>query len=318
MLLGPELFYRDQHTTALKEALKAEHGDVDTFVFDGSIASAGDVLEECRSFGLMSGFKLVIINDAELFCAAEDRRDALIRYCESPSDAATLLLRAKSLNAPKLKKAIETAGVVVPCEPPDEAKTIGWVIKRATQRHGAAMDEDAAVRLVHQHGRDLTKLDEEAKKLALAAGDDKRITRAMVHELSGGGVELNPFEIQGALLSGDPRVTLHAIVDVLESQPRDAHVPLGIAAAMAAARLHEQAATGSAGKAWGDLGFALGRIKGRVSQQDAKALLDAALKADVDNKSGIGDPRRNLEILALRFAEVTGRGQRGAQTTRPR
>ncbi|MAY74642.1 MAG: DNA polymerase III subunit delta [Phycisphaerae bacterium] len=304
LLSGSDVFLRDEHTAALKRALEKEHGQIDVARFDGSTAPVADVLDECRSFGLMAGYKLVIVDEADQLAGAEERREAMIRYVENAGDAATLLLRAPKFLKSKLRDAIEKHGVLIDCSPPDESKAAIWIAKRAKQRHGAEMAPEAARMLVAAHGADLGKLDAEAGKLATAAGDGGAITPDLVAQLGGGAREISPFAIQGALLSGNAAYAIHAVRDVLDNAPRDAHVPLGIAAMQAAAKLHEQAATGRPAKSWGELGDALSRARGRLSVDEAKRLFDLAIQADVNGKSGVGEPDRNLEILAAEFSRA--------------
>src|SRR5207253_8118234 len=47
------------------ELLTKAHGEIDSFRFDGASASAAEVLDECRTFGLMRQQKLVIVDNAD-------------------------------------------------------------------------------------------------------------------------------------------------------------------------------------------------------------------------------------------------------------
>ena len=49
------------HFEALRGALEAEHGEVDTIQFDGQKASLADVLDELRSLALLQRHKLVVV-----------------------------------------------------------------------------------------------------------------------------------------------------------------------------------------------------------------------------------------------------------------
>lgn len=302
LLKGPETLLRDEHTDSIRAELAKEHGDIDTVRLDGGSAALADVLDECRSFGLMAPYKLVIVDDADELCAAEDRREVLIRYAHAPSEAATLVLRAGPFNFPKLEKAIAAAGVLLPCAV-ETVKDLGaWITRRAKQHHKAAIEPDAVALLTERHRDSLAKIDAELAKLAGAAAG-KPITAALARELGGGHREMDPFKIQAALLSGDPTTTLRGIRDVLDNARTQASIPVGIAALQTAVNLHEMALTGRS-KAWGDTAALLGRYRGKLHPIDAKALLNVALTVDVHNKSGVGDPVRNLEMLALRFAET--------------
>jgi DNA polymerase III delta subunit len=74
--------------------LRERHGAVDEFNFDGATCSLADVLDELRSYGLMSQHKVVVVDNAEQFMQGDDRRRAMERYAESPMQDATLILRS--------------------------------------------------------------------------------------------------------------------------------------------------------------------------------------------------------------------------------
>ena len=96
VLIGKELFLRSQYTSMLRSALEQAHGEIETFQFGGDADSAA-VLDECRSFGLMAGHKLVIVDDADQFVRAETR-PMIERYAQNPSEQATLVLRSAKWN----------------------------------------------------------------------------------------------------------------------------------------------------------------------------------------------------------------------------
>src|SRR4051794_25098969 len=61
ILHGKEAYIRLERTSQLRDALAKAFGGVDTVTFNGSTTSAADVLDECRSFGLIAQHKLVIV-----------------------------------------------------------------------------------------------------------------------------------------------------------------------------------------------------------------------------------------------------------------
>ncbi|MGP1345897.1 MAG: DNA polymerase III subunit delta [Phycisphaerales bacterium] len=72
--MGPEtrlaLFHGDEHylatayTEELRRALEGAFGEVEVVRFDGASASVAQVLDECRSFGLMTTHKMVVVDNA--------------------------------------------------------------------------------------------------------------------------------------------------------------------------------------------------------------------------------------------------------------
>ncbi|MFA6047173.1 MAG: hypothetical protein WC718_19480, partial [Phycisphaerales bacterium] len=202
LLHGNDSFLRSLHTAALRKALEKAHKTIDTVVFDGNTASAADVLDECRSFGLIAGYKLVVVDNADQI-VKEANRPLFERYCESVAQGeppgATLLLRAGTWYPGNLDKLIAEVGAVVKCDEPGEREAVGWVSKRAAKEYEAAIAEDAADLLVARVGTNLGRLDSELAKLVAAAGGQE-IDRALVIEFVGASREEAAWGIQSTLL----------------------------------------------------------------------------------------------------------------------
>jgi len=220
VLHGPEAFLRSLYTDQLKAALTKVHGEIEIVRHDGRACQAVDVLDDCRSFGLIQQHKLVIVDDADEFLkSSEDEesdgppaapgrksnRQLIESYCGSPSDSATLLLRCGTWRGGKLDKLIPEVGAVMACEELSDDRAVAWVGKRATSRYQATIDLATASLLVERLVTDLGRLDSELSKLSSAAGDGKPITRQLVVELVGQSREEEVWGVQQTLLSGDAR-----------------------------------------------------------------------------------------------------------------
>lgn len=321
VLKGKEAFLRAEHTSAFKEKLVASVGDVDTFLFDGEKDEAADILDECRSFGLMSGHKLIIVDNAEAF-VKDTNRSLVERYVQAPNDEATLVLRTEIWRGGKLDKMIAEVGTIVECNQVTPEQAMKWSRLRARKRHGAELEEKAAWMLIDRFGPDLGRLSAEVAKLAVASGSRASgggvITPAIVMEMCAGSREIEPWAVQQPMLSGDAEFTLASLRRILDNAPRDAHVPVAMACAQLAANLHavgrssraEQGAVGKSRKLWGDRLFPIADKAARADAETLRSLLNAALDTDAKGKSGGGTPVIDLEALAVRFAGVLGGGPR--------
>lgn len=317
LLKGKEPFLRAQHTSDFKDKLTAAFGGVDVFLFDGEKDEAADILDECRSFGLMSGHKLVIVDNAESF-VKDTNRSLVERYVQAPNDEATLVLRAETWRAGKLDKMIAEVGSIVLCDSVSPDIAAKWCRLRARKRHETELDEKAAWALIARYGPDLGRLQAEIAKLAIAAGTPESgggvITVELVVEMCGGSREIEPWSVQEPMLRGNAEYAIVSLRRILENAPRDSHVPVAMACAQLAANLH---AIGNAGRAdlqmvgkarklWGE------RVRpiaagARIADPTAlRRLLYDALEADAKGKSGGGTPAIDLEVMAVRFAEVLG------------
>lgn len=313
VLHGKETFLRSHHTAELRSALEQAHTQIDVLTFDGLTAAVADVLDECRSFGLMHQHKLVVVDNADQLVKG-DNRPFVERYAAAPSDTATLLLRCDLWHRSNLDERIQQIGAIIKCEEPKPHEAVRWVADRARSRHDAPIDRDAAQALVDRVGLSLARLDSELAKLAVAAGPGKPITLDHVHELVGASREEEAWSIQRELLSRDPARALRQLHTILDNAPRGAHVPVTWSCVDLARKIHsvvqgaaqrvDRRQLESDLKLWGDSKDAILAEARRVAPDSARDLLAAAVRADYNQKRSIGDPYRTLEVLALRFASL--------------
>lgn len=316
VLHGKEAFLRADYTRQLKTKLLEHHGDLETVHFDGLTDAPADVLDECRSFGLMQQHKLVVADNADQLIKG-DARPLMERYAEAPVQAATLVLRCDTWNKGNLDKLISKAGgEIVKCEdlPPQQA--IAWANARATEAHGVKLARDAAQLLIERVGGDLGRIDSELSKLAVEA-DKGTITAEQVGELVGMTREEVVWTIQDLILTAGPEELLTQLRVILDNSKQDQTVVTFFAAMdlcrklHAAARGFEQrmspADIAKRLKLWGPSRDAILGAARRIDPNEAAALLTRAVDADRRNKSGFGQADRSLEMLTL---EIAGRSRR--------
>lgn len=327
VLHGPEAFLRSLYTDQLKAALTKVHGEIEIVRHDGKACQAVDVLDDCRSFGLIQQHKLVIVDDADEFLkSSEDEEDdappaaparktnrqLIESYCASPSDSATLLLRCGTWRGGKLDKLIPEVGTVMACEELSDDRAVAWVGRRAPSRYQAAIDLATAALLVERLGTDLGRLDSELSKLSSAAGDGKPITRQLVVELVGQSREEEVWGVQQTLLSGDGRAILPHVRELV-SISRVPTQQMMWAISDLARKLHGMSAGLRAGmnpfalagtlKLWGPGKDAVTHAAHRTTPAAAAKLFGACVDMDARTKSGLSDPERAIEVLAVRFAD---------------
>lgn len=348
LFVGPEAFLRNAYTDQLKAAFAKAHGDApEVFRFDGAAPGLQvvDVLDECRSFGLMAQHKLVIVDNAETLlkeqgegddgepaAASEDaggsgaarkmtKRELMERYVQSPCESATLVLRSeKGWRPGKIDKYIAQVGIVKPCVPPEPGKSLVWMVARTRNAYQRTLDPKAAEAMLELLGVDLSRMDGELAKLSSAVKADEPITEELVRSMvQGTSQEEKPFVIGDYLLSADPSVPLRKLRELVDLAGMD-EVPLRWACISTASKLHavtrEVAAgvppnvAGRAVRLWGPQAEMIRTAARKMKPSEAAALLRHAVEADVRAKSGGGDPGLGLEILTLRFsAAARGEGK---------
>lgn len=313
LLYGKELFLRTHYTTALRNALEQEHGEIETFRFDGASCSAAEVLDECRSFGLMSTHKMVVVDDADTFVNAETR-PIIQKYTESPNDQSTLVLRGSTWHKGNLDKAIGKVGVVIKCDSVDEGVAAKWIIGRAKRQYGAEVGPRVAAMLVDRLGTDLGRIDGELGKLSTAAGAGGAITEQHVSELVGLTREEEVWAIQSHLLSGNLEQTIRELRVILGNGAKDTHVPAVFACSDLARKLvgaSEGMARGVNAntiakelRLWGPSRDVILHAAKRAGAARSRRLFDRCVDADMTIKSSSVDPKILLERLAVEFAMV--------------
>jgi len=321
VLHGKESFLRSEHTRRVLDALRERFGAVDEFSFDGASCSLADVLDELRSYGLMSQHKVVVVDNAEQFMQGDDRRRAMERYAESPMPDATLILRSAGWRPGTFDKLVAAVGVILKCEAPGAAEAVRWAVARSQKRHGVELSAAGAQALVERVGPDLGRLDSELGKLAVGAlaagtGDRVVITPELVKEFTGLSREEQAWEIQGALATGDPAQALNKVDELLRIS-RAPEVMLAWSAIDLVRKVHDAAALAAQGqpdgaiakqlKLWGDGAAVVLRVARSVPLARAAALLQAAVAADRRMKSGLSpEPSRAIEALAVQVSAGLG------------
>jgi len=312
-LVGKDPFLVADATRRLREALAGAHGEVETIRFDGLSARLADVLDECRTFGLMRQHKLVIVDNAEQLIKDENRA-LMERYAASPPEGATLLLRCERWYKGKLDALIERVGCVLSLAEPSDADAIVWAIGRCPEEYGCAIQRDGAQLLVDRLGPDLGRIDMELAKLSLMVEKGGPITTKEVADGVGVTREEEVWEIKRTLLTGDAAQILGHLRLILDNSRKDSAVAMSWAFMDLARQLAVAARGLRAGvnpgvlmkdlKLWGANGEAVLGAAHRVDPKRAAALMHEAVEADVRSKTGLGEPERTLERLALRFASL--------------
>lgn len=310
VLHGKEEFLQAEYLRMLREALAKAHGEIDPIRYDGSTAALADVLDELRSLGLMQQYKLVIVTDADSFITSH--REALERYAEAPEEQATLVLRPGTWNAKwRLHKAAVKVGQVVKCENVDAHTAGRWAAKRIEARYGRRIAPRAAAALIERLGTSLTRLDSELAKLAASVAEGETVDMDQVEAMTGRASERMAWEMQEALLSGQPEAALaklHELLD-LAGQPKELVMyfvadllrKLHRAAGMVRARVNEFNILKEL-KVWPQHRQPpfMHAVRA-LDESGAAALLAQLTEADSRAKSGYGDHRRSLEEFCILF-----------------
>ncbi|CAN5678453.1 hypothetical protein BH11PLA1_BH11PLA1_23330 [soil metagenome] len=343
ILHGAERYLILQHTEALRRTLIARYGEIDTFTFDGNSATPADILDECRSVGLMAPRKLVIVDNTDALLRAGDdddtpaapaprggprrrgeksARELFEGYASQPEAATTLVLRSAAWRPGKLdEKVLSAGGLVEKCDTLGDAAAAKWAIESAKASWDVTLPRPAADLLIKNLGNELGRLESEVAKLALNAGPGGSIAEAAVKASVEVEREVDAWSIQSTLLEGDPVKSLHELKERIETS-RLSPVLIGIAYIDLARKVagsctglalgKRDSEVSSEQRLWGASSGPILAAARRIKPRQAAALLKAAIEVDVRQKTG-GDGRDALEGLTLKFAAAFGGTHTGAQ-----
>jgi DNA polymerase-3 subunit delta len=196
--------------------LRDRIGDDATEHLNARDASAEDVIAACNSMGLFGGERLVIVEEAERWKAADVKEIA--GYLAAPAPATVLALVAEEIKADAaLVKAVAKAGQVLSYEVP-KRKLPEWVAEQFG-RYGATADRDACRALVEMVGDDFEELQSEVDKLATwAAGE--QVTLRDVEQMAAGRAETAIFSLTDAWGRRDVAGVLASAEAIMERSHR--------------------------------------------------------------------------------------------------
>ena len=157
----------------------------------------------------------------------------------------------------------------------------------------------------------------ELQKLSTAVGERGTIETTTVSDLVGSSREEKAWELQSAVLSGHPASVLRVIEDILlphrDTERRGLLILMAWSLADLLRKLHAGSRMLAAGidersiarelKLWGSGRDNMLHAARQTPPALLARLLADAIHTDACAKSGVGDSRRNLEILSLQITE---------------
>lgn len=200
LLMGEEPFFIDQVADFIEEnAIDASQRDFNQFLVYGKDITGGEVVALCREVPFGSPYRVIIVKEAKNL----KNIDLLCKYAEKPSPQTVLVLCHKygKLKA-KQYMPFDKSGVVMASDKIKDYKLEPWVEQRAKD-YGYNISRQIASVLAEQIGNDLSRIDNEFKKLKVVFAPGTEITTDIVEKYIGISKEYNIFELQNALAARD-------------------------------------------------------------------------------------------------------------------
>ncbi len=229
VLVGEDLILRREKLAKLRSDFLGADQDSIGFVSLGANAAMRDILDECRTIGMFSPRKLVLVDpadalftfrgeeseeDADESAAGEAggaglNRDLLERYLDAPCEAALLVLACQSWNkSTRLHKKLAAAKCIEFLESLTVANAGCWLVRRAKTEYSKELSLPTANRLVELVGPDRSRLDSELAKLALYCLNEPAISAEAVDTLTGFSHEQQVWDLIAAMGVGDAKSAL--------------------------------------------------------------------------------------------------------------
>ena len=205
---------RESIAAVARVVLPDEDRDAGISRFPGPTTPLATVLDEVCTLPFFSRRRLVVVDDADVF-VTKHRKD-LELYVGNPSTSGSLLLQVKQWPATtKLAQLFEKAGLSINASAPRETDLVTWLTQLARTRFGVQLPVDSARLVLELVGPEAGLLAAEVEKLAVYAGDSKRIERDDIAKLVGGGRVETIWKALDAATTGQGPLALELLENLL-------------------------------------------------------------------------------------------------------
>ena len=195
-LMGDEPFYIDEISNYIEaNAMPEEQRDFNQMLLYGKETDADEVIALAKEFPFGTDKRVVIVKEAKEL----KNMERLIKYAETPSQNAIVVICYKyaTFKATQLKTA-EKGNVVFLSEKMKDYKLPAW-IQSHVEKYQFRIQPSVANLLAENIGVDLSRIDNEFKKLTIFLPPNSEISAEIVEKHIGISKEYNVFELQNAL-----------------------------------------------------------------------------------------------------------------------
>jgi DNA polymerase-3 subunit delta len=195
-LMGEEPFYIDEVSDFIEEhAMAEEQRDFNQLLVYGKETDADEVIAMAKQFPFGTENRVVIVKEAKELKNIE----RLVKYAENPSQTAIVVVCYKyaTLRATQLK-AVEKNGIVFNSEKMKDYNLPAWIQKHVVN-YQFKIQPMVANLIAENIGVDLSRIDNEFKKLTIFLPPNSDITADIVEKHIGISKDYNVFELHDAL-----------------------------------------------------------------------------------------------------------------------
>lgn len=218
--MGDESYYIDLISDYIeKNVLSEEEKGFNQMILYGRDVTIEDIVSNAKRYPMMAERQVVIVKEAQDLSRTIDK---LISYVENPQPTTVLVFNYKYKKLDKRKalfKALFKNGVVFESKKLYENQVADWIRKVLASRDYRIVPK-AAQMLVEFLGTDLSKIDNELKKLQIILPKGTQITPEDIEENIGISKDFNNFELRKALGAKNV-VKANQIINYFADNPKD-------------------------------------------------------------------------------------------------
>lgn len=219
-LMGEEPYFIDKIADFIEDhVLQEEEKGFNQMILYGRDVSIEDIVSNAKRYPMMAERQVVIVKEAQDLSRTIDQ---LTGYAENPQPSTVLVLcyKYKKLDKrKKLHKAIAKSGVIYESKRLYDNQVSDWIRKELHNRD-YQISPKASQMLVEFLGTDLSKIDNELKKLQLVCRKGTTITPEIIEENIGISKDFNNFELRKAIGMKD-NLKAHQIINYFAQNPKD-------------------------------------------------------------------------------------------------
>ncbi|MDR1877837.1 MAG: DNA polymerase III subunit delta [Flavobacteriaceae bacterium] len=219
-LEGEEPFYIDKISRLLEEnVLTEEEKAFNQNIIYGNETDVDQIVSLAKQFPMGADKQLIIVKEAKNL--AFEKSETFENYIKNPQPSTILAInfKYKSLDKRKsLTKLLGKQGYIFSGEKLYDNQVPGW-IGSLCQSLGIEIDEKSKALLAEFLGTELSRIDNEIRKLQMILGSPKKITPEIIEQNIGISKEYNNFELRKALVEKNITQT-YKIIDYFEKNPK--------------------------------------------------------------------------------------------------
>jgi len=227
-LMGEEPYYIDKISQYIEEnVLTEEEKGFNQMVLYGRDVTIEDIVGNAKRYPMMAERQVVIIKEAQDLSRTIEKLEP---YAENPQESTVLVINYKYKKIDKRKtlfKALNKTGLVFESKKLYENQVENW-IRRVLAPKDYTITPKAAQMLVEFLGTDLSKIDNELRKLQIVLPKGTQITPDHIEVNIGISKDFNNFELRKAF--GEKNIVkVHQIINYFADNPKDNPIILTIA-----------------------------------------------------------------------------------------